>query len=188
MIIDARWIWENFRPLHKATQLIEKLGGDPFEAVDMENKFYEQTVTALNAKDWATPVKKELERLIAFAQNRIDKDVDAYDNTNIPFQKRRHLLETRVPVATEYLNKWICYRDKVPIMFWEPNDVIELKRLGVEKFVRFNFERFYEYAKTTKQLASENEKERKNILKTYPLVAWANDKMKEAENNKTRIT
>lgn len=144
--IDTRWIWETFRPWQEAVAMMTALKRDPFDLMPLEEFWSQKTLPALmynTLNNWLPAIRKELERRIAFAEKRKTELYDQYDDMSVPFLRRRELMEIKLPVVDEALKQLIACRGKPPFLFWEPIDVIDLKRKGVEEFIRFNFHRFY---------------------------------------------
>lgn len=139
----VRDIWEIVRPAGDAAQVLSGLDIDLGELELLEDKWNSETLPYLQGLKIEGHVQKEVDRLIKFAQDRIRQATEEYESGNKPFAVRRVLMEQRIPVAEKCLKEYQNWRQKTPSIKWEPLDVVDLKRMGVERFVRHNVERFY---------------------------------------------
>lgn len=136
-------IFTYVRPLSEAFQLVVKTGLDPDELAELDAKWTTVTLPYLQRLNVEGKVRARLEQAVVFAQNRIKSAELEYERSGQTFTKRRYLMEQRIPTAEKFLKLYQSWRDQKPRIRWEPEDVVDIKRLGLDAFISSNLERFY---------------------------------------------
>lgn len=141
-----RFFWERIRPLSECCNVLVDMNFD-FDFEDLEKlevKFQYITLPVVQKINFSPLLQKELDRRITFGENKRLEVIAEYEKNGRPFSARRELIEVKLPVVEKYLRKYREWKAKDPKFNWDPLDVVDLKWMGIEKFIRFNFERFYE--------------------------------------------
>lgn len=141
--LTVREIWESVRPLAEAAAIVSHAGLDVMELEDLEAKWQTETIPFLQSFKIEGAVRKELDRLIKFSEDRIKKAQAEYERPDKPFAERKALMEERIPTAEKFLKMYQSWWQETPLIKWEPMDVVDIKRDGTETFVRKNLDRFY---------------------------------------------
>lgn len=138
-------IWQNVRPAADAAEILSIMGL-PYERIaEFEDRWKTVTLPYLNnVTGYAARCAAEVDRRIAFAEKCKASILEDYGNTLVSFAARRRLMEVRLPVVDAALAKLRGWRRSIPSIEWTPDDAADIKAAGLEKFIRFNIERFYE--------------------------------------------
>lgn len=142
---EQREVWEYFRPVSEAAQVFVQHDWDVFELEQLEDKWNNVTLPHLQAMHIEGKIHAELERVIKFCQDRIKKATEEYERGDKLFAQRKELMEGRIPTAEKFLKLYQSWRGKEPSIKWEPMDVVDIKRRGMEAFIRSNLERFFNH-------------------------------------------